>query len=107
MLRLHSANIFDTPEITTARLPPILGVVWQQASKTSLEQNLSNNVYSDSAIKNNQPILEPENKQQTEVAGQMSPLKGIQPQNSITATEQFQESHACYEPVPFLNHSKS
>ena len=61
----------------------------------------------ESAIETKQTTQELENKQQTEVASQRSPPKGIEPQSPVTATKHFQEGHTGKEPVPFLNRTNS
>ena len=60
-----------------------------QFEKLGSKQHKLDKIHNDSAIKTNQPNQELEEKQLIGGANQTSPPKGIQPQISVTATEQF------------------
>ena len=77
--------------------------VWQQPTDTSADHLKIDSTHKDFAIETTQRTLELTDTKQYDVANQTSPLKGIQPLSSVTATEQFQESHAGKGLVPFLN----
>ena len=94
MPRLHSGPACDTPETNEkSKLPPIPEVVWQQPTENNTNQDNLNNITNDSTLKTN-------------VASQTSPLKGIQPQNHVDATEQS-SGKTRNEPVTFLDCPKN
>ena len=99
---------FHRVETTRSKkIPPTPEVVRQQASQTSINYRNLEKIYNDSAIKRNQTNQEIENEQLTEVASEVSSSKGIQPQRSVTATENVQENQTGIRPIRFLNHAKS
>ena len=95
MPRLHSEAECDRPETNEiSKLPPIPEVVWQQPTEIVADQDNLKNTQNDSNLKTN-------------VANQMSPPKGTQPQNHVAATEQPPGNQTRNEPVPFPNCSKN
>ena len=95
MPRLHSGAACDRPEThQTPKLPPIPEVVWQQPTEIVTNQDNLNITNNDSTRKTN-------------VASQISPPKGTQPQNHVDTTEQPSGNQTGNEPVPFLDCSKN
>ena len=85
--RLHSRAALNRLEITVTKFPPILDVVWQQTLETSPDKHKLDNFDKDSSIKTNQTTQGLREKQQTNVASQTLPPKGIQPKKPVIATE--------------------
>ena len=94
MPRLHSGSACDRPETNEKpKLPPIPEVVWQQPTENDTNQDNLKNTTNDSTLKTN-------------VASQMSPPKGTQPQNHVDTTERS-SGRTRNEPVPLLDCPKN
>ena len=95
MPRLHSGAARYRPETNEkSKLPPIPEVVWQQHTENDTKEGNLNNMTNDSTPKTN-------------VASQMSPPKGTQPQKYVHATEHPPGTQTGNEIVPFLDCSKN
>ena len=81
----------------------MLEVVNQQPLVTSPDKHKVDKISKDSSIETNQLTQDFRGKQQTEVANQTSPSKGIQPQKPVIATQESHESKTWNQPIPFLS----
>ena len=95
MPRLHSGAACDRPETNEiSKHPSFPEVVWQQPTENVTNLNNLNNTTNDSTL-------------QTNVASQLSPAKGTQPQNHVDTTEHPPGNQTGNELVLFLDCSKN
>ena len=86
--------MWQTGDKWKSKLPTIHEVVWQPPTETITNQDNLNIINKNSTLKTN-------------VASQTTPLKETQLQSHVVATEQPSGNQKGYEPVSFLNCSKT